>query len=155
MSSRPNLPISSDLTFHVLSVRHMMHKCIPSTMNKYNCTPVRYHVNAQELLRITRSTQNFSKTLRCLSIHSITLPDCSMPPMEADTTYQGCLPSCKLHMHSRSLTVRCTSKVERLYIAHSNHTIFRLHMCTNKSYCRSCVSCGGAPTPSGTSMFTI
>ena len=88
-------------------------------------------------------------------MHSITLPDCSMPPMEADTTYQGCLPSCKLHMHSRSLTVRCTSKVESLYIAHSNHTIFRLHMCTNKSYCRSCVSCGGAPTPAGTSMFTM
>ena len=60
MSSRPNLPISSDLTFHVLSVRHMMHKCIPS---KYNCTPVRYHVNAQELLHITQH-----KTSRKISV---------------------------------------------------------------------------------------
>ena len=32
-----------------------------------------------------------------------TLPDRSMPPMEAYTTYQGCLPSCELH--SRSLAV--------------------------------------------------
>ena len=32
--------------------------------------------------------------------------------MEADATYQGCLPSCKLHIHSRSLTFRRTGKVE-------------------------------------------
>ena len=153
MLSRPHLPISSDLTFHVLCVRHMMHKCIPSIMNKYNCTPVRYHVNAQELLCITQ--HKTSRSIAHYYTALLILPDCNMPPMEADTTYQSCLPSCKLHMHSRSLPVRCTSKVESLYIAHSNHTIFRLHMCTNKSYCRSCVSCGGAPTPAGTSMFTM
>ena len=106
-----------------------MHKCIPSTMNKYNCTPVRYHVNAQELLHITQY-----KTSRKLSVAYqytalLILPDRNMPPMEADTTYQGCLPSCKLHMHSRSLTVRCTSEVESLYITHSNHKILRLHTC--------------------------
>ena len=34
----------------------------------------------------------------------LTLPDRSMPPMEADTVYEGCLPSCELH--SRLFTVR-------------------------------------------------
>ena len=60
-----------------------MHKCIPSTMNKYNCTPVRYHVNAQELLHITQH-----KTSRKLSVAYqytalLILPDRNMPPMEA------------------------------------------------------------------------
>ena len=127
MLSRPHLSISSDLTFHGLSVRHMMHKCIPSIMNKYNCTPVRYHVNAQEL-RITRHKTSRKLFVAYQYTALLILPDCNMPPMEADTTYQGCLPSCKLHMYSRSLTVRRTSKVESLYIAHLNHTIFRLHL---------------------------
>ena len=34
----------------------------------------------------------------------ITLPDHSMPPMEADTTYQGCLPSSEIHSKSHSLS---------------------------------------------------
>ena len=33
----------------------------------------------------------------------LTLPDRSRPPIEADTAYQECLPSCELH--SRSLAV--------------------------------------------------
>ena len=41
-----------------------------------------------------------------------TFPDRNMPPMQADVSYQGCLPSCKLH--SRSLTVGHTGKVCRL-----------------------------------------
>ena len=127
MLSRPHLSISSDQTFHVLSMRHMMHKCIPITMNKYNCTPVRY-VNAQELLLITRHKTSRKLFVAYQYTALLILPDCNMPPMEADATYQSCLPSCKLHMHSRSLTVRCTSKVESLYIARLNHTIFRLHL---------------------------
>ena len=55
--SQPNLPVSSNQTFHVLNMRHMVHKCIPSRMNKYNHTPVRYRVNAQELL--TLAPKNF------------------------------------------------------------------------------------------------
>ena len=30
----------------------------------------------------------------------LTLLDCSMPPIEADTAYQGCLPTCELHSRS-------------------------------------------------------
>ena len=43
--------------------------------------------------------------------------------------YQGCLPSCELHMHSRLLTVKRTDKVESSQIAHANHTISRLRAC--------------------------
>ena len=53
-SSQLRFANSSDQTFHVLSVRHMIRKHIPSRVNKYNCTPVRYHADAQEVLRITR-----------------------------------------------------------------------------------------------------
>ena len=31
-----------------------MHKCIPSSMNKYNCTAVRYHLDTQQLLHIAQ-----------------------------------------------------------------------------------------------------
>ena len=112
--SQPHLPISSDLTFHVLSMKHMTHKCIPSTMNKYNCTPVRYNVNAQELLHITQHKTSQKNSVAYQYTALLILPDRNMPPMEADATYQGCLPSCELHMHSRSLTVRRTGKVESL-----------------------------------------
>ena len=48
--SQLHFAISSDR--HVCGVRHMMHKPIPSSMN--NCTAVRCHVDAQQLLRITQ-----------------------------------------------------------------------------------------------------
>ena len=48
--SQPRFAISSDRTFHVLSTRHMICKSIPSSMNEYNCTAIKY----AQLLRITR-----------------------------------------------------------------------------------------------------
>ena len=86
----------------------MIRKSIPSSMNKYNCTAIKY----TQLLRIARH-ETSQEPFRFLSIHSISLSDCNMLPMEAeDAAYQGCLPSCELHMHSRLLTVRRTGKVE-------------------------------------------
>ena len=88
----------------------MIHKCIPSNMNKYDCTPVRYHADAQELLRFTRHKTSRKPSVAHQYIALLTLPDRSMPPMEANAAYQGCLPSCKLN--NRSLTVRLTGKVQ-------------------------------------------
>ena len=48
--SQPRFTISSDRTFHVLSARHMIRKSIPSSMNEYNCTAIKY----AQLLRIAR-----------------------------------------------------------------------------------------------------
>ena len=48
--SQLHFTISSDRTFHVLSARHMIRKSIPSSMNKYNCTAIKY----AQLLRIAR-----------------------------------------------------------------------------------------------------
>ena len=45
----------------------------------------------------------------------LTLPDRNTPPMEADATYQGCLPFCELH--SRSFAVGSTGAYD-LEIAH-------------------------------------
>ena len=42
-SSRSHFAISSDQTFHVLGVRHMIRKRIPSSMNTYNCTTVQLY----------------------------------------------------------------------------------------------------------------
>ena len=50
-SSQPRF---ANRTFHMLSVRHMICKHVPSSMNKYTCTAVRYHGVAQKLLRIAR-----------------------------------------------------------------------------------------------------
>ena len=41
-------------------------------MNKYNCTCVSYHADAQDLLRIAQHKNYVSNTYRCSSIHSIT-----------------------------------------------------------------------------------
>ena len=84
------------LNFHVLGVGHMIRKHIPSSMNKYNCTAVRYHVDAQELLRIARHKMSRKQASVALQYTALlTLPDRNMPPM--DDAYQGPLPSCKLH----------------------------------------------------------
>ena len=85
------------------------------------CTTTPYHL-----------AQNVSKTLRCSSTHSITLPDRNM---EAGAGYQGCLPSCELHIHSRhSLAGRlakwkfvdCACKLRNLKIAHVWYALSRL-----------------------------
>jgi len=49
--------------------------------------------------------------------------------MEADAAYQSCLPSCELHIHSRSLTFRCTGKVEIRRLRMQIYTISRLRTC--------------------------
>ena len=68
---------------------------------------------------IDRQTLNMTYSSSVAHQHTalLALQDCSMPPiaMEADTAYQGYLPSCKLH--SRSLTVGRTGACD-LEIAH-------------------------------------
>ena len=75
---------------------------------------------------IDRQTSNVTYSSAIAHQHTalLTLPDHNMPPMEVDTTYQGCPTSCKLH--SRSLTVRCTGACD-LEIAHTCYTVSRLH----------------------------
>ena len=47
--------------------------------------------------------------------HHSTLPDRNMPPMEADTAYQECLPSYELHIVNHSLSGKPAKfKVRRL-----------------------------------------
>ena len=76
-------------------------------MNKYNCTGIEYHVDAQELLRIARHKTSRKPSIAHQYTALLTLPDHNM---DADYAYQGCLPSCELHSHdSRPLTVRCYS----------------------------------------------
>ena len=86
-----------------------------------------------------RSARNASKTLRCLSTHSITPPDRNM---EAGAGYQGCLPSCELHIHSIHLLsgvpakwkfVDCASKLCNLEIAQANYAISRLRTFVTQS----------------------
>ena len=66
-SSQPRFAILYDRTRHMISVRHMIDKCRTSSMNRYNCTAVRYHVDAQEL-RNSLLLGTISKTgFRCSS----------------------------------------------------------------------------------------
>ena len=61
--------------------------------------------------------------------HYSLLPDRNIPPMEEDTAYQGCIPSCELHSRSHSLSglqakfVDCTCD---LGIEHTCYAISRL-----------------------------
>ena len=75
--------ISSDRTSHTLGVKHMIHKHIPSSMKKirlYSCKISRRCTTTPPY----GSAQNVSKTVRCLSTHSIThSPDHNKPPIEA------------------------------------------------------------------------
>ena len=109
-------------TFHVLGMRHMVCKRIPSSMNKYNCTVVRYHVDAKELL-VSLGTKCFVNLPLLINTQHYPLQDPNMPPMEADATYQGCLPFCELHRHdSRFLTVRRYSIKVRVHTRCSDCT---------------------------------
>ena len=74
-SSRPHFTILADQTFHVLGVRHMIYKHIPSSMNKYNCTSVRYHADAQELLRVTPHKMSRKPSVAHQYIALLTFPD--------------------------------------------------------------------------------
>ena len=74
-SSRPHFTILADQTFHVLGVRHMICKHIPSSMNKYNCTSVRYHADAQELLRVTPHKVSRKPSVAHQYIALLTFPD--------------------------------------------------------------------------------
>ena len=126
--------ISADQTFHMLGVR-LMHDTQAYTQQHEQ---IQLH-SCKISQRCTKTTlydsaQNVLKTFRCSSMHSIThtVPDCNMLPMEADHTYQGCLPFCDLH--NKSLTVRQTGKVQSLYIAHANCAISKLHTCVMQSW---------------------
>ena len=48
-------------------MRHMIRKHIPSSMNKYNSTAVRYYVDTQELLRIARHKTSRNRLLLLIS----------------------------------------------------------------------------------------
>ena len=61
-----------------------MRKRIPSSMNKYNCTAVRYHADAQELLRIATHKTSHTPFIAHQYTALLTLPDWSMSPIEAD-----------------------------------------------------------------------
>ena len=87
----------------------MIHKPIPSSMNKYNCTA---DGDAQNLFRMARHKISRKPSIAYQHTALFALPNHNMPPMEADAAYQGCLPSCKLH--SWSLTVRQIGKVQSL-----------------------------------------
>ena len=67
---------------------------------------------------IDRQTSNvtYSSSIAHQYTALLTLPDRSRPPIEADTAYQECLPSCELH--SRSLAVGRTGTCN-LEIAHA------------------------------------
>ena len=71
-----------------------------------NFTAARYPVDAQQLLRIARH-----ETSRKLSV-AYQYTRFQIAICRLWKPYQDCLPSCELHMHSRSLTVGCTGKVE-------------------------------------------
>ena len=75
--------ISSDRTFHTLSVKHMIRKHIPSSMNKYNFTAVRYPVDAQQLLRMARHETSPKPSIAYQHTALLTLPDRNKLPMEA------------------------------------------------------------------------
>ena len=110
MSSRPCCAIPSDRTFHMLGVRHMIHNCILSSMNKYNCTAVRYYA---DVYSVSLGTKCLKSLPLVINTYIITHPSrLQYPPMEADAAYQGCLPSSVLY--SRLLTVRLTGKVQSL-----------------------------------------
>ena len=60
----------------------MIHKRIPSSIIEYNCTALRYHVNAQELLCIARHKTSRKPSVAyqytALHVHVLTLPDRNM-----------------------------------------------------------------------------
>ena len=94
---------------HVFSVRHMIHKRLPSSIIEYNCTVLRYHVNAQELLRIaqhkTSQKPSVAHQYTALHVHVLTLPDRNMP-------------------HSASYTVMMVDhSLLGITDAHANHAI--------------------------------
>ena len=103
-------------------------------MNSYRCIAVRYHVDAQILLCIARHKTSWEQALVAHQYTALlTLPGLDMPPMEANNTFQGCLPSYELHRHdSRSLTVRRHSMKVRRY---------RLHMQITRSWDCACLLC--------------
>ena len=86
-SSQLHFAISSNQTFHMLAVRHMIRKCTPSSMNKYKCTAVWHHADAQELLRITRHKMSQKPSVALQYTALLTLPDRNMLLMEAEVTY--------------------------------------------------------------------
>ena len=80
---------------------------------------------------VSLGTKRLKNPTLLINTH-ITLPDRNM---EAGAGYQGCLPSCELHIHSRrSLSgvpakwkfVDCASKLRDLEIAHVCYAISRL-----------------------------
>ena len=75
---------------------------------------------ALRILRIPRLRNTLARSWDCATIVR-NLQDRSMPPMEVDTAYQGCLPSCELH--NRSLTVRRTVACGSWDCAHALHNL--------------------------------
>ena len=89
--------ISSDRIFHTLGMKHMIRKHIPSSMKKYNFTAVRYPVDAQQLLHMAQHETSRKPSVAYQHTALLTL---QIAISRLSRPYQGCLPSCKLHMHS-------------------------------------------------------
>ena len=92
---------------------------------------------------IDRQTSNATYSSSVAHKHSITLPDRSMPPMEADAAYQGCLPASYTVDQSLSgvqahaiLRLR-TRGLRNLEIAHTCYAISRLR--TRVTQSRDCL----------------
>ena len=84
-----------------------------------------WHISWVWPTTIDRQTSNvtYSSAIAHRYTALLTLPNCNMPPMEADSAYQGCPTSCKLH--SRSIAVGRIGTCD-LEIAHTCYTISRL-----------------------------
>ena len=99
-------------TFHVLGVSYMIRK---PTQN-YSVSLGTKRLNVSKTFRcsivITQQCSLFQIAVSLVALG--TSLDRSMLSMEADAAFQGCLPSCKLH--SRSLAVRRTRKIESSYV---------------------------------------
>ena len=81
-------------------------------MKKYNFTAVRYSVDAQQLLRMAWHETSRKPSVAYQHTALLTL---QIAISRLSRPYQGGLPSCELHMHSRSLTVRRTGvEIRRL-----------------------------------------
>ena len=89
-----------------------------NTRKSYLTVSAKIRFNCRWLWLTTIARQTLNATYSSVVAHQytalLTLSDRNMSLIEADTSYQGCLPSCKLH--SRSLAVKHTGKVCRLHM---------------------------------------
>ena len=102
---------------------------------------IRKFAQSQDCIVHSQNPETYSSAVAHQYTALVTLPDRTMPPMKADTAYQGYLPSCELH--SRSLTVghtgacdlRLRTRVTSPDCTHVVYTILRLPAQSQDSDC--------------------